>query len=197
MEFTINADTRIQILDELTHLARARKHQYAAFVRDEGVLCVWSDNVKTIVADVEKLEKALLDFVWGHEQQKQKTLTLPSIVHKGESHPDEKDGAEVEDPELAEIKSHWRSRPVMLYESLLVGFSCILMLFLTSLGYSKLTLIVSSSDLVLITHSNRDFDQRIYSGRQTFEVAFDDCWPIGYPPYGSKSLAAVGRFRVH
>jgi hypothetical protein len=76
-EFTINANTRIQILDELSHLARARKHQYAAFVRDEGVLCVWSDSVKTIVADVEKLEKALLDFVWGNEHQ-QKSI-IPAI----------------------------------------------------------------------------------------------------------------------
>jgi hypothetical protein len=49
----------------MTLLARARKHQYAAFIRDEQVLCVWSDNVKTILAEAENLEDSLLDFIWS------------------------------------------------------------------------------------------------------------------------------------
>ncbi|KAJ9112323.1 hypothetical protein QFC19_000743 [Naganishia cerealis] len=132
MEFTINANTRIQILDELPHLARAKKHQYAAFVRDEGVLCVWSDSVKTIVADVEKLEKALLNFVWSHEEQKTKANAA-----QAEAKSEKTDGADVEDPSVTSRKNEWRARPVMMYEAFLVGFTVILMIFLLSLGYSK------------------------------------------------------------
>ena len=57
-ELVIDADTRIQIVDEIPHLARARKHQYAAFVRSEGVLVVWADMVETSIPAAEMLEDA-------------------------------------------------------------------------------------------------------------------------------------------
>lgn len=139
-EFTINADTRIQILDELSHLGRARKHQYAAFVRDEGVLCVWSDSVKTIVADVEKLEKALLDFVWNHEhtQQKMTLPTLPGFAHTANSEAPAADSGDAEDIEVSEQKKQWKSRPVIMYDSIIAGFNSILICALVALGYRTL-----------------------------------------------------------
>jgi hypothetical protein len=138
-EFTINADTRIQILDELSHLARARKHQYAAFVRDEGVLCVWSDSVKTIVADVEKLEKALLDFVWNHEhaQQKMTLPTLPGFAHSTEAEAPAVDAGDAEDTAVSEQKKQWKSRPVIMYDSIIAGLNVILICALVALGYRK------------------------------------------------------------
>jgi hypothetical protein len=141
-EFTINANTRIQILDELSHLARARKHQYAAFVRDEGVLCVWSDSVKTIVADVEKLEKALLDFVWGNEHQQKSIIpALPTFNAGADGEAAVDDSADVEDSEVSNQKKHWKSRPVVMYDSIISGLNVILICALVALGYRECNLL--------------------------------------------------------
>jgi hypothetical protein len=119
----ISANSRIQVLDEMSLLGRARKHQYAAFIRDEGVLCVWSDNVKTVVAEAEKLEDSLLDYIWNEGTKRKKGVA--------------DDMVDVENVDVSERKTQWRARPVMMYEAFLVGFSVILILFLTALGYSK------------------------------------------------------------
>lgn len=106
-------------------------------MRDEGVLCVWSDSVKTIVADVEKLEKALLDFVWNHEhtQQKMTLPTLPGFAHTTESAAPAADSADAEDIEVSEQKKQWKSRPVIMYDSIIAGFNSILICALVALGY--------------------------------------------------------------
>jgi hypothetical protein len=143
-EFVINANTRIQVLTDMTMLARARKHQYAAFIRDEGVLCVWSDNVKSILQEAENLEELLLDYIWNQSNRREKmgrVISGRADPHQVES-TEEKAAdlaaeEEVEDPEEAEIKRHRRARPVMLYESVLVGFSVIVVMALISMGYSK------------------------------------------------------------
>ncbi|WVQ83999.1 hypothetical protein IAT38_006144 [Cryptococcus sp. DSM 104549] len=71
-ELVIDANTRIQILDNIELLARARKHQYAAFVRSEQVLCVWADDVEMVIPAAEALEEALIQFIWKGEAQNAK-----------------------------------------------------------------------------------------------------------------------------
>lgn len=143
-EFFINANTRIQVLTDMTMLARARKHQYAAFIRDEGVLCVWSDNVKAILQEAENLEELLLDYIWSQSNRREKIGPIVSDrtdLDQGDSvqekAPDSATAEEVEDPEEAQIKRDRKARPVMLYESVLVGCSVIVVMALISLGYSK------------------------------------------------------------
>ncbi|WWC87221.1 uncharacterized protein L201_002109 [Kwoniella dendrophila CBS 6074] len=63
-ELVIDENTRIQILDSIELLARARKHQYAAFVRSEQVLCVWADAVENVIPAAEALEESLIEFIW-------------------------------------------------------------------------------------------------------------------------------------
>ncbi|OCF59087.1 hypothetical protein L486_03586 [Kwoniella mangroviensis CBS 10435] len=63
-ELVIDENTRIQILDTIELLARARKHQYAAFVRSEQVLVVWADAVENVIPAAEALEESLIQFVW-------------------------------------------------------------------------------------------------------------------------------------
>ncbi|KAJ9112303.1 hypothetical protein QFC19_000722 [Naganishia cerealis] len=140
-EFTINADTRIQILDELSHLACARKHQYAAFIRDEGVLCVWADAVENVVAATESLEQALIDFIWHQEQQtrkqgfaahldvhaQQEKEALNRAIQQGEKEADASEKTEVdstmdaEDLAKLQAKQRWKERPVMLYDAVTAG----------------------------------------------------------------------------
>jgi hypothetical protein len=129
----------------MTMLARARKHQYAAFIRDEGVLCVWSDNVKSILQEAESLEELLLDHIWSQSNRRDKLGRDVSGRAKLGRHEDL--GAEpasesatedeVEDPEVSQIKRDRLARPVLMYESILVGLAIIVVLALCSLGYSK------------------------------------------------------------
>lgn len=48
-------------------MASARKNQYAAFVRDEGVLVVWADTVQQIVPTAKAIEASLVAFLWQDE----------------------------------------------------------------------------------------------------------------------------------
>jgi hypothetical protein len=128
----------------MTMLARARKHQYAAFIRDEGVLCVWSDNVKSILQEAESLEELLLDYIWSQSSRRDKlgrVISGRADPHREDSNEektaDSSSEEQVEDPETARIKQDRRARPVMLYEALLVGCSLIIVLALCGLACSK------------------------------------------------------------
>ncbi|KAJ7758797.1 glycosyl transferase family group 2-domain-containing protein [Mycena maculata] len=60
----IDSDTRIQILDTMNHLPQAEKEQCGAFLRDERVLIVWSDNIDNIVPLCSDFEEKLMKLVW-------------------------------------------------------------------------------------------------------------------------------------
>ncbi|KAJ7678776.1 glycosyl transferase family group 2-domain-containing protein [Mycena rosella] len=60
----IDPDTRIQILGTMKHLPHAEKEQCGAFIRDERVLIVWSDDLDHIVPLCSDFEEKLVKFVW-------------------------------------------------------------------------------------------------------------------------------------
>src|SRR5579862_1069135 len=64
-DFPLRDDTRVQIIQRLQDLPRARKHQYAAFVREQKCLVVWSDSASKVVDQGEELEKKIFDFIWN------------------------------------------------------------------------------------------------------------------------------------
>ncbi|KAI0260587.1 glycosyl transferase family group 2-domain-containing protein [Gloeopeniophorella convolvens] len=61
----VDDDTRIQILDTMFDLPRADKEQCGAFIRDERVLVVWSDNLDTIIPICRDFEESLIKLVWA------------------------------------------------------------------------------------------------------------------------------------
>jgi len=58
-------NSRIQILEKLEDLQRARKHQYAAFVRDECSLLVWADNASRVIDVALDIEKKIIELIWN------------------------------------------------------------------------------------------------------------------------------------
>lgn len=60
----VSKDTRIQILDTMNHLPQAEKEQCGAFIRDERVLIVWSDDIDNIVPLCQDFEEKLMKLVW-------------------------------------------------------------------------------------------------------------------------------------
>jgi len=61
----VDDDTRIQILDSMPDLPRADKEQCGAFIRDERVLVVWSDNLDGIIPLCRDFEDNLIKLVWS------------------------------------------------------------------------------------------------------------------------------------
>jgi len=139
-ELLIDSNTRIQILDEISHLARARKHQYAAFVRSEQVLCVWADHVEAVIPAAEALEEALIQFIWRGEEENKK-INQAMLIEDEEKEELEEAVVESDDPEdvtLRKIQKHWRERPTMLYAPISDGMAIIVCMMLISLGLRTL-----------------------------------------------------------
>ncbi|ETW76544.1 hypothetical protein HETIRDRAFT_480674 [Heterobasidion irregulare TC 32-1] len=65
MAIYVDSDTRIQILDTMLDLPRADKEQCGAFIRDERVLVVWSDNLDMIIPLCLDFDDKLIKLVWA------------------------------------------------------------------------------------------------------------------------------------
>ncbi|EIW77741.1 hypothetical protein CONPUDRAFT_62202 [Coniophora puteana RWD-64-598 SS2] len=60
----VDHDTRIQVLDTMGELPRAEKEQCGAFIRDERVLVLWSDNLDNMIPLCHDFEDKLIKLVW-------------------------------------------------------------------------------------------------------------------------------------
>ncbi|KAG6836635.1 hypothetical protein H0H93_005662 [Arthromyces matolae] len=60
----IDHDTQIQVLNSVSHLPKADKEQCGAFIRDERVLIVWSDDLDHIVPLCAEFEEKIMKLVW-------------------------------------------------------------------------------------------------------------------------------------
>lgn len=78
---SIDANTRIQILDTVSHLAKADKEQCGAFLRDERVLVVWCDDLDQIVPLCREFKEKIMTLVWksriGSMSMLTSTTSLP------------------------------------------------------------------------------------------------------------------------
>ncbi|KAN0111211.1 Glycosyl transferase family group 2 domain containing protein [Russula decolorans] len=76
----VDDDTRIQILDSMPDLPRADKEQCGAFIRDERVLVVWSDNLDGIIPLCRDFEDNLIKLVWSQRHSLTSLTPGPSIA---------------------------------------------------------------------------------------------------------------------
>ncbi|KAJ4476788.1 glycosyl transferase family group 2-domain-containing protein [Lentinula lateritia] len=60
----LDVGTRIQILETISQLPTADKEQCGAFIRDERVLIVWSDDLDKILSLCNDFENKLMKLVW-------------------------------------------------------------------------------------------------------------------------------------
>jgi hypothetical protein len=139
IEITLDVNTRIQILDELNHLAGARKHQFAAFCRQEQCLVVWADEVETLIPSAEALEQRMIAYVWSgrhHELAALEAETKDIDEDEGEGWVDrdaekerQLEAEEDEEGNIGAEPDEWErrdKRPMMLYAPLISGFAIIL-----------------------------------------------------------------------
>ncbi|KAF9231781.1 glycosyl transferase family group 2-domain-containing protein [Melanogaster broomeanus] len=60
----VDQNTRIQIIDSIAMLPRAEKEQCGAFIRDERVLVLWSNDLDGIIPLARDFEDKLIKLVW-------------------------------------------------------------------------------------------------------------------------------------
>lgn len=72
----LDVSTRIQVLETISELPTADKEQCGAFIRDERVLIVWSDDLDNILGLCSDFETKLVKLVW----RSRSTIGAPSIL---------------------------------------------------------------------------------------------------------------------
>ncbi|KAI6133008.1 glycosyl transferase family group 2-domain-containing protein [Pisolithus croceorrhizus] len=60
----VDQNTRMQIIDSIVHLPAGEKEQCGAFIRDERVLVLWSDQLDNIIPLYRDFEDKLIKLVW-------------------------------------------------------------------------------------------------------------------------------------
>jgi len=119
----ITPGLRIQVLPDISYLPRCQKHQFAAFIADRGILIVWDDQPKKILARVERLEQELMKMIWGNES------AYP------EEAPEKKEAAvsvyELDDEDL-EARVEDKPRKIVLIQPVITA--CTLLLTVAALG---------------------------------------------------------------
>ncbi|KAK5077918.1 hypothetical protein LTR64_003679 [Lithohypha guttulata] len=141
----LNNGLQLQVLPNIGSLSRCKKHHYAAFIKDVGMLVCWEDDPSDIIRRVEKIESHLVEMLWQLEDSKQdledaienneklnnySEVRSPAMVDTKEVGPDDSD------EELAVEKP----RPTMLYQSFLVGLAGILVVFTLGIGWRRLAI---------------------------------------------------------
>ncbi|KAI0313170.1 glycosyl transferase family group 2-domain-containing protein, partial [Amylostereum chailletii] len=76
----VDANTRIQVVDTMMLLPHADKEQNAAFVRDERVLIVWTEDPANIIPTVNDFEERLIRLLW-------RSTSRPAVASLSSSHP--------------------------------------------------------------------------------------------------------------
>ena len=120
---------RVQILPSLIDLPRARKHQFAAFIAEEGIMVVWDDDSTHIIERAKSIEKELMDLIWATGNDDESVDDIVNEKDKShivirESEVDEELGL----PPPQERATH-------LLNTILVACTLVIVLMLLGLGF--------------------------------------------------------------
>lgn len=125
---------RIQILPGVQDLARARKHQCAAFLAEEGLLIVWDDDAMHLIERATGIQDELMRQVWKTE------APADGAAADNVFGTDEKE-KEIVDVETGEIKPQKRQK----HKQNAVLVSLTLCLITASIGAALRQLVIESA----------------------------------------------------
>ncbi|GJN90636.1 hypothetical protein Rhopal_003648-T1 [Rhodotorula paludigena] len=121
---TLNQDCAIQIIDHLEDLKSVKRHQYAAFVRSNSALVLWSDDVASLVPHARQLSDQMLDYIWREHddiEDVKEEVSPPAAVESGD-----------------EEQSVGKKRPIGLLSPLHVGLAVGINVFVSLLTLDTL-----------------------------------------------------------
>lgn len=127
---------RVQVLPSMCDLARARKHQFAAFIAMDGLLVVWDDDASHLVAHARAIETELAELVWmaraGSDDEDEKKGGVGVFSSPAEDDLDEESGV---------VRAE--RRPVHLQNSVLVGMTLVLVIASLGAAWRELAMEIS------------------------------------------------------
>ncbi|KAH6887980.1 putative glycosyltransferase family 2 protein [Thelonectria olida] len=120
---------RVQILPSVNDLPRARKHQFAAFIADVGLLVVWDDDALNLMARAKIIESELMELVWN----------------TGNKQEEEEGGQTAPEYEIDEESGEYKPehRPVHLQNAIMVSLTLILVTASLGSAWRQLAIEVS------------------------------------------------------
>jgi hypothetical protein len=124
----------LQILSSVNQLPIARRSQYAALIRDEGVLVVWADSVDALIPTTQALEKSLIEFIRSGRRQMRSSPSSVNILTTQLETPLEVPEAQ-SDPEKA--VEEYKARPQTLISAFTCGLAMTVLMVLVGLGMSE------------------------------------------------------------
>lgn len=127
---------QLQVLPNIHCLSRSKKHHYAAFIKDTGMLIVWEDDPSDIIRRVEGIEQRLVEMLWtlgdsdANLDEKLENEKGGPIVNVEEV------SGDMNDPEMGAQKP----RQTVIFQSFTVAASIVLILTTLSLGWRKMAI---------------------------------------------------------
>lgn len=67
-DIVIDADTTLQVFNNLSELRRARMEHPQAFIRDEKLIVLWSNDAEHACKLASKIQEQILEIVWNDDQ---------------------------------------------------------------------------------------------------------------------------------
>jgi len=121
----------VQILPNISYLSGCLKHQFAAFIRDRGILVVWDDDPEKIIEHTIQLETLLMETVWNNganyaDEEKELTAERIDEISSLES--------------LEEGQGPEEKRPLMFISPTIVAGTVALLFSCLGLGWRKIAI---------------------------------------------------------
>lgn len=78
---------RLQVMQSLEELPRARKHQFAAFIAGESLLIVWDDEPSKLIDRARAIEEEIIQLIWDGSsdsdediKKEDTTITVAEVI---------------------------------------------------------------------------------------------------------------------
>lgn len=124
---------QLQVLNSVSGLARCKKHHYAAFVKESGMLIVWDDEPSDIIRRIESIEQHLVEMLWTLGDS-DAAIDEKMEGEKGPTVNVEEVSGDMMDEEQRTAKP----RKTVIIQSFIVALSLVVMIFTLSIGWREL-----------------------------------------------------------
>lgn len=177
----IEEGLRLQVLPDMSYLARAAKHHFAAFIADQGLLVVWDDEPRKLLERAERIEKQLMAMIWQGEsaypqEKEQKTTEIVTEVAIGE------DGLEANLPE--------KPRPIIFIQPILTACTLALVTTVIGVGFAKI------AQEIYIDNNYIRLAFLLVVPPQIWLALVSDLCPSAKPPYADGTSSSSKPFVV-
>lgn len=131
---------QLHIIDNISALSFCKRHHYAAFVRNQGMLVVWDENPTEVISRAERIERHLVNMLWDMDssdddqdirlEDEKKAVDAAKVTEE----PARSTDSSETDEELV-----WdKPRKTVIYQAFLVAGVSVLTIFCLSIGWRQI-----------------------------------------------------------